>query len=168
MVADLTGLPLANASLLDEGTAAAEAMTMFFNQKNKDHDHVTVPKFFVDEAVFPQTRDILITRAKPVGIELVFGDFRDLEKQEPSALKDFFGALVQYPASDGDIRDYRSFINTLHQAGTFVAMATDLLALDHFRIAGNPGRRCGNRIGAAIWRADRFRWSSCSFLFNKG
>src|SRR6201991_4248064 len=76
MVSDLTGLPLAGASLLDEGTAAAEAMTMFFNTKNKDHDHITVPKFFVDRNIFPQTRDILLTRAQPVGIELVVGDFQ--------------------------------------------------------------------------------------------
>src|SRR5713226_7528414 len=75
MVSDLTALPLANASLLDEGTAAAEAMTMFFNLKNKDHEHITVPKFFVDKNIFTQTRDVLITRAKPVGIELVFGDY---------------------------------------------------------------------------------------------
>src|ERR1700682_5431708 len=75
MVADLTALPLANASLLDEGTAAAEAMTMFFNLKNKDHDHVSVPKFFVDESIFEQTQDILITRASPLGIELVAGNF---------------------------------------------------------------------------------------------
>src|ERR1041385_7374807 len=70
MVADLTGLPLANASLLDEGTAAAEAMTMFFNLKNKDHDHITTPKFFVDSNIFAQTKDLLLTRALPVGIEL--------------------------------------------------------------------------------------------------
>jgi glycine dehydrogenase len=76
MVADLTGLPLANASLLDEGTAAAEAMTMFFNLKNKDHDHITTPKFFVDTNIFAQTKDLLLTRAEPVGIELVIGDFR--------------------------------------------------------------------------------------------
>src|SRR5882757_8613791 len=76
MVSDLTGLPLANASLLDEGTAAAEAMTMFFNLKNKDHDHVTTPKFFVDTNIFAQTRDILLTRAIAVGIQLVEGDYR--------------------------------------------------------------------------------------------
>src|ERR1700757_661732 len=68
-VSNLTALPLANASLLDEGTAAAEAMAMFFNQKNKDHDHITAPHFFVDQHVFAQTKDILVTRAKPLGIE---------------------------------------------------------------------------------------------------
>ncbi len=75
MVSDLTALPLANASLLDEGTAAAEAMIMFFNQKNKDHQHVGVPKFFVDQAIFKQTLDLLATRAEPLDIVLVTGDY---------------------------------------------------------------------------------------------
>src|SRR6478752_752387 len=69
MVSDLTALPIANASLLDEATAAAEAMAMLFNHKNKDHDHITAPKFFIDEKIFEQTKNILSTRAKPVGIE---------------------------------------------------------------------------------------------------
>ena len=76
MVSDLTALPIANASLLDEGTAAAEAMAMLFNHKNKDHDHISAGKFFIDEKIFPQTKDILMTRAKPMGIELVFGDYK--------------------------------------------------------------------------------------------
>src|SRR6476659_4266927 len=76
MVSDLTALPIANASLLDEATAAAEAMTMFFNALNRDHDHITRPKFFVDEDVFPQTKDVVITRAVPVGIEIVLGDYK--------------------------------------------------------------------------------------------
>ncbi|MHA4807695.1 aminomethyl-transferring glycine dehydrogenase [Flavitalea flava] len=134
LVADLTALPLANASLLDEGTAAAEAMTMFFNLKNKDHDHITVPKFFVDKNIFPQTKNILITRAQPVGIELVYGDFRDAEIDGS-----YFGALVQYPGSDGAISDYRSFINMVHQAGAFVVMATDLLALTLLAPPGELG-----------------------------
>ncbi len=74
MVSDLTGLPIANASLLDEATAAAEAMTMFFNMLNK-HDHIDRPKFFVDKEIFPQTLDVLHTRAVPVGIEIVTGDY---------------------------------------------------------------------------------------------
>ncbi len=94
MVSDLTALPIANASLLDEGTAAAEAMAMLFNHKNKNHDHITAPKFFVDEKIFAQTKDILITRAKPVGIELVFANFHSIEMDET-----FFGAIVQYPKS---------------------------------------------------------------------
>jgi len=76
MVSDLTGLPVANASLLDEGTAAAEAMAMLFNHKNKNHDNITAPKFFVDEHIFAQTKDILVTRAAPIGVELVFGNYK--------------------------------------------------------------------------------------------
>src|ERR1700722_9135827 len=121
MVSDLTGLPLANASLLDEGTAAAEAMTMFFNLKNKDHDHITTPKFFVDTHVFAQTRDLLLTRAEPVGIELVTGDFRKITLDAS-----FFGAIVQYPDSNGAVHDYRAFIEQAHAAGAYVVMATDL------------------------------------------
>src|SRR5215204_6330787 len=75
VVSDLTGLPLANASLLDEATAAAEAMTMFFNTLNK-HDHIDRPKFFIDREMFPQTKDVLRTRALPVGIEIVEGDYK--------------------------------------------------------------------------------------------
>jgi len=134
MVADLTALPLANASLLDEGTAAAEAMTMFFNLKNKDHDHVTTPKFFVDTNIFAQTKDILLTRAQPVGIELVAGDYRQVTIDSS-----YFGAIVQYPGNDGSIHDYRSFIQQVHDAGAYVAMATDLLALTLLTPPGELG-----------------------------
>jgi len=134
MVADLTGLPLANASLLDEGTAAAEAMTMFFNLKNKDHDHVTTPKFFVDNNVFAQTKDILLTRAQPIGIELVTGDFR-----KAALDASYFGAIVQYPDSNGAIHDYRQFIQQAHAAGAYVVMATDLLALTLLTPPGELG-----------------------------
>jgi glycine dehydrogenase len=134
MVADLTALPLANASLLDEGTAAAEAMTMFFNLKNKDHDHITVPKFFVDNKIFAQTRDLLVTRAQPVGIELVYGDYHNA-----SIDSSYFGAIVQYPNSDGAVHDHRSFINKMHAAGGYVVMATDLLALTLLTPPGELG-----------------------------
>lgn len=124
MVSDLCGLPVANASLLDEGTAAAEAMTMLFNHKNKNTDHISSPKFFVDKHIHRQTLDILITRAKPVGIELVVGDFRSV-----SFTNDFFGIFIQYPNSEGAIIDYRECIEAAHAAGSYVVMATDLLAL---------------------------------------
>ena len=134
MVSDLTALPLANASLLDEGTAAAEAMTMFFNLKNKDHDHISTPKFFVDTNIFAQTRDILVTRAQPIGIELVTGDYREVMIDDS-----YFGAIVQYPGSDGSIHDYRGFIQQVHAAGAYVAMATDLLALTLLTPPGELG-----------------------------
>ena len=123
MVSDLTGLPIANASLLDEATAGAEAMTMFFHHVNKT-DEAKQFRFFVDNNVFPQTRDLLVTRATPLGIELVFGPY------ETAVIDDsYFGALVQYPAGNGDIHDYRNFIEKVHSVGGCVAMATDLLAL---------------------------------------
>jgi glycine dehydrogenase len=134
MVSDLTALPLANASLLDEGTAAAEAMTMFFNLKNKDHDHVTTPKFFVDNHIFAQTRDLLLTRAQPIGIELVTGDFQKVRLDAS-----YFGAIVQYPNSNGAVHDYRAFIQQAHAAGAYVAMATDLLALTLLTPPGELG-----------------------------
>ena len=123
MVSDLTGLPIANASLLDEATAAAEAMTMFFNTLNRQ-DHIERPKFFVDREIFPQTKDVLKTRATPVGIEIVEGDYATAQLDET-----YFAAIVQYPNNKGSIEDYREFINSVHTAGAYVVMATDLLAL---------------------------------------
>ena len=134
MVADLTALPIANASLLDEGTAAAEAMAMLFNHKNKDTDHIVAPKFFVDEAIFAQTRDILITRAKPLQIELVFGPYNHTTLSEA-----FFGALLQYPNSNGAVEDYRQFIQEAHAVNAMVVMATDLLALTLLTPPGELG-----------------------------
>jgi len=145
MVTDLTALPLANASLLDEGTAAAEAMTMFFNLKNKDHDHITVPKFFVDKQLFGQTRDILLTRALPIGIELVYGDYQNAVIDES-----YFGAILQYPGNGGAIPDYRPFIQKVHAAGGYVVMATDLLALTLLTPPGELG------ADAAVGSSQRF------------
>jgi glycine dehydrogenase len=145
MVSDLTGLPLANASLLDEGTAAAEAMIMFFNLKNRDHQHLSVPKFFVDEAIFTQTKDLLITRAEPLGIEIIAGDYT-----RANIDASYFGAIVQYPDANGNIKDYRSFIEKVQAAAGYVAMATDLMAL---ALLTSPGE-----LGAdvAIGSAQRF------------
>ncbi len=145
MVADLTGLPIANASLLDEATAAAEAMTMFFNALNRDHDHIARPKFFVDQETFPQTKDVLITRARPIGIELVFGDYKTADINDQ-----FFGALVQYPNDQGSVEDYRTFIQQVHSSDAFVVMATDLLALTLLTPPGELG------ADAACGSAQRF------------
>jgi len=133
MVADLTGLPIANASLLDEATAAAEAMNMLFHHVNKT-DVINAPKFFVDEEVFPQTKDVLITRGTPLGIQLVFGDYKTAAIDNT-----YFGALVQYPNNIGSVEDYRSFIQKVQGAGGFVAMATDLLALTLLTPPGELG-----------------------------
>ncbi len=145
MVADLTGLPIANASLLDEGTAAAEGMAMLFNHKNKNTDHITAPKFFVDENIFAQTKDILITRATPISIELVFGDYKTAEIDET-----YFGAIVQYPNATGEVLDYRKFIETAQAANALVIMATDLLSLTLLTPPGELG------ADIAIGSAQRF------------
>ena len=134
MVCDLTAMPVANASLLDEGTAAAEGMAMLFNHKNKNHDHITAPKFFVDEKIFGQTKDVLITRAAPIGIELVFGNYKNATFDEL-----YFGAIVQYPDCDGAVVDYRKFIEKVHAANALVIMATDLLALTLLTPPGELG-----------------------------
>ncbi len=136
MVSDLTGLPISNASLLDEATAAAEAMTMFFNTLNKQ-DHIERQRFFVDKEIFPQTKDVLLTRAIPVGIELVIGDYR-----EASLDQTYFGAIVQYPNDKGVIADYRSFIGKVHECGGYVVMASDLLALTLLTPPGELGADC--------------------------
>jgi len=124
LVSDLTGLPIANASLLDEATAAAEAMAMFFHALNKNADHLERPKFFVDKEVFPQTKDVIVTRAMPLNIEVVFGDYSTTAIDQT-----YFGALIQYPNDKGSVEDYRTFIQDVHNAGAYVTMATDLLAL---------------------------------------
>jgi glycine dehydrogenase len=145
MVSDLTGLPIANASLLDEATAAAEAMTMFFNLLNRDHDHIERGKFFVDNEIFPQTKNVLITRASPIGIELVFGEYKTAAID-----KSFFGAIVQYPNDKGSIEDYREFIHEVHSNNAFVVMATDLLALTLLTPPGELNADC------AVGSAQRF------------
>ena len=145
MVADLTGLPIANASLLDEATAAAEAMTMFFNALNKDHDHVTRPKFFVDNNVYPQTLDVIYTRATPLHIEVVTGNYKTAGFDAS-----YFGALVQYPDNVGATADYRAFIERVHTTGAFVGVATDLLALTLLTSPGEMG------ADAAFGSAQRF------------
>jgi len=144
MVSDLTGLPIANASLLDEATAAAEAMNMFFHQVNKT-DEIRAATFFVDNEVFPQTKDVIVTRATPLGIEVVFGDYKRAKIDNT-----FFGAIVQYPNNLGSIEDYRDFISTVHNAGGYVAMATDLLALTLLTPPGELG------ADVAVGSAQRF------------
>jgi glycine dehydrogenase len=145
VVSDLTALPIANASLLDEATAAAEAMGMFFNVLNKSHDKLDRPKLFVDNEMFPQTKDVLITRATPLHIEVVFGDYKTAVIDDQ-----YFGALVQYPNDKGSVEDYRAFIEQVHAAGAYVGVATDLLALTLLTPPGEIG------ADAAFGVAQRF------------
>ena len=143
MVSDLTGLPIANAGLLDEATAAAEAMHMVYAFKNRRAD--TAPRFFVDEKIFPQTRKVLCTRAEPAGIQLVFGDFDRVNLSE-----DYCGALLQYPNSEGAVPDYRAFIQKAAALHIPVILATDLLALCVLEAPGMLG------ADIAIGSAQRF------------
>src|SRR5689334_5394622 len=120
MVMDLTGFEIANASLLDEGTAAAEAMAMAYAARGKDRKEV----FFVDDSCHPQTIDVVRTRARARGVEVVVGDFRTYEFGA-----DVFGALVQYPTTDGAIHDYRDFCDKAHAANALVVVAADIMSL---------------------------------------
>jgi len=122
MVIDLTGMPIANASLLDEGTAAAEAMSMLFSLRKSEQEEANV--FFVSSECFPQTIDVLKTRANPLGIEIQIGDHKTLELSDK-----IFGILLQYPSETGEIYDYRSLINYAHQNNVNVVVAADLLSL---------------------------------------
>ncbi|MBX9785590.1 MAG: aminomethyl-transferring glycine dehydrogenase [Chitinophagaceae bacterium] len=133
MVSDLTALPIANASLLDEATAAAEAMNMLFHHINRT-DKIDRPKFFVDEEVFPQTKDLLLTRGTPIGIEIISGNY-----QTATIDNSYFGALIQYPNNKGAVEDYKTFIKNVHAHGALVAMATDLLALTLLTAPGELG-----------------------------
>nr|MBA4166443.1 glycine dehydrogenase (aminomethyl-transferring) [Chitinophagaceae bacterium] len=144
MVTDLTGLPLANASLLDEATAAAEAMTMIFHHVNKTDD-IRQPKFFVDTNIFPQTKDVITTRAVPIGIQIVHGDSKTAEIDDS-----YFGAIVQYPDNNGSAEDHRGFIAKVHAVNGCVVMATDLLALTLLTSPGELG------ADVAVGSAQRF------------
>ncbi|MDR6227955.1 glycine dehydrogenase [Pseudomonas sp. SORGH_AS199] len=140
LIGDLTGMPVANASLLDEGTAAAEAMTFCKRlAKNK------ASAFFASVHCHPQTLDVLRTRAEPLGIEVVVGVETEIEDHGR-----FFGALFQYPMTTGEIRDYRESIQAFQAAGALVAMAADLLALTLLTPPGELG------ADVAIGTAQRF------------
>ncbi len=129
MMIDLTGLEIANASLLDEATAAAEAMAMSYGLcKNKAH------AYFVSQDCHPQTIDVLQTRAKPLGIEIIVGDHQTFSFDKP-----IFGAVLQYPASDGTIHDYQAFIEQAHKVGALVTVAADPLSLCLLKPPGEFG-----------------------------
>ena len=128
MITDLTAMEIANASLLDEGTAAAEAMTLCLRQRPRKS---TANTFFVSELCHPQTIAVVQTRAEPLGIDVVVGDHQAYEFGDHT-----FGALVQYPATNGDIYDYEPFTQTAHEHGALVVVAADLLALALLRPPG--------------------------------
>ncbi|UCE92784.1 MAG: aminomethyl-transferring glycine dehydrogenase, partial [Flavobacteriaceae bacterium] len=134
VITDLTGLPLANSSLLDEGTAAAEAMIMLYNGRSRTQKKNGSNKFFVSEEILPQTRDILMTRAEPLGIELIHGDHREIELSE-----EYYGCILQYPSRDGMIFDYTDFIEKAHQLEIRSIVAADILSLAILKSPGEMG-----------------------------
>ena len=135
IVSDLTALPIANASLLDEATSAAEAMLMFFNSRKKDKGNSK--KFFVSDEVFPQTIDVLKTRSKPFGIELVIDDFKTIELTD-----EYFGMLVQYPAMNGEIYSYNKLFSKADELKIFKVVAADILSLTILTPPGEFGADC--------------------------
>jgi glycine dehydrogenase len=134
MITDLTGMELANASLLDESTAAAEAMSLLFAVRERDQKKTGVNKFFVSENILPQTLSLLETRANPIGIELVVGKEDTFDYST-----EFFGAILQYPGKHGQVTDIKSFIENANKNNIKVAVAADILSLVKLEAPGKFG-----------------------------
>ena len=134
MVIELSGMEIANASLLDEGTAAAEAMALLFDVRSRDQKKNNVNKFFVSEEILPQTLSVLQTRSTPIGVELVIGNHEEFDFS-----KEFFGAILQYPGKFGQVHDYREFIATAKTNEIKVAVAADILSLVKLTSPGEMG-----------------------------
>ena len=134
MITDLTGMELANASLLDESTAAAEAMSLLFAVRERAQKKENVNKFFVSDAVLPQTISVLKTRALPIGIDLVIGDENTFDFSS-----EYFGAIVQYPGKNGQITDIKTFIAKANENNIKVAVAADILSLIKLEAPGQFG-----------------------------
>ncbi|WP_299109388.1 aminomethyl-transferring glycine dehydrogenase [uncultured Tenacibaculum sp.] len=134
MVCDLTGMELANASLLDEGTAAAEAMALLFDVRERAQKKAGVNKFFVSQEILPQTLSVLQTRAIPIGIELVIGNHKEFDFSE-----EFFGAIVQYPGKHGQVYDYTEFTANCNANNIKVAVAADILSLVNLKAPAEFG-----------------------------
>jgi glycine dehydrogenase len=134
MVSDLTKMELANASLLDESTAAAEAMALLFAVRDRQQQKDGVVKFFVSEEVLPQTISLLKTRAIPIGIELVIGNHEDFDFST-----EYFGCLLQYPGKSGMVYDYADFIEKAKSAFIKIAVAADILSLVKLKAPGEMG-----------------------------
>ncbi len=137
MVVDLTALPIANASLLDEATAAAEAMFMFYSNRSREKQKNNAHKFFVSANCYPQTIDVVKTRAIPMDIELVVGDEKTIKLDDT-----YFGALLQYPDITGEANDYKTFVEQAHTKEIQVCVASDLLALALLSPPGEWGADC--------------------------
>lgn len=134
MITDLTGMELANASLLDEATAAAEAMALLYAVRSRDQKKAGVQKFFVSKDILPQNLSLLQTRSEPLGIELVIDEPSDFDFSN-----DFFGAILQYPGRSGAVTDISGFVSQANAAGIKVAVAADILSLVKLRAPGEMG-----------------------------
>ena len=134
MVIELTGMEIANASLLDEGTAAAEAMALLFDVRTRDQKKSNINKFFVSEEILPQTLSVLQTRSAPIGVELVIGNHETFDFS-----LEFFGAILQYPGKFGQIHDYKAFITKATDNEIKVAVAADILSLVKLTPPGEMG-----------------------------
>ena len=156
MIVSLTGMDLASASLLDEGTAAAEAMTLCRRMSKSKEE-----TFFVDKHCYPQTIEVIKTRAEPIGIKVIVGDISEIEKCN------FFGVLLQYPGEDGAIRDFSKITNIVHDKEGLVVIASDILSLLLLKSPGEIGADvtigCTQRFGVPLG----FRRSSCSLYGDK-
>jgi glycine dehydrogenase len=158
MLTDLTGMDLANASLLDEGTAAAEAMAMFYSLKNKRVKDEPINKIFVDNGVFDHTVEILLTRATPIQVEVVVGDWQEVDLED-----NYFAVLLQYPNKEGEIEDLRAFTATLNEKEIYAIFASDLLSL---ALITPPGEFGGTYT--AIWSSDGlWRTACCIFRYKR-
>src|SRR5690554_7612318 len=134
VVTELTGMELANASLLDEASAAAEAMSLLYAVRTRDKKKSKAAKFFVSEEILPQTLSVLQTRSTPIGIELVVGDHESFDFSE-----EYFGALLQYPGKSGRVHDFKDFIDKANNAEIKVAIAADILSLVILEAPGTFG-----------------------------
>lgn len=134
MVTDLTGMEIANASLLDESTAAAEAMSLLFAVRERDQKKQGINKFFVSENILPQTLSLLETRSTPIGVEIVVGN-----EDEFDFSSEFFGAILQYPGKNGEVTDIKSFISKANENQIKVAVAADILSLVKLEAPGQFG-----------------------------
>jgi glycine dehydrogenase len=133
-IIELTGMEIANASLLDEGTAAAEAMALLFDVRSRDQKKNNTHKFFVSEEILPQTLSVLQTRSTPIGVELVVGNHETFDFSA-----DFFGAILQYPGKYGQVNDYSAFIAKANENEIKVAVAADILSLTTLTSPGEMG-----------------------------
>lgn len=134
MVSDFTGLPVANASLLDEGTAAAEAMTMTYGQKKKKDRKTQANVFLVDANAFPQSIEVIQTRADAAGFEVRVSDPKDFVVNE-----EVFAAFIQYPNAEGEVREYKELADKLHEQKSYLVVASDLMALAMLEAPGSFG-----------------------------